>query len=227
MKIGVVIIMLLGMMTTAFGQEPQQEVNDPKATALLKKVKAKYESYKTIKANFTFKVVSEAGGINDSKTGDLFKKNGQYRVQSNEYDLITDKRSAWLVMKNDCQVNISNVDEDAAEVVTPSQLLDIYKNEAYLYAITGEATVLNKPVYEVEFKPKEYNEDITKLRASISKSTNEIIRVIAFTRYGGRFTFTINNIQPNVDISDSYFVFNQNNYTKNCGEGIEIIDMRE
>ena len=39
-------------------------------------------------------------------------------------------------------------------MISPSELLDIYKNNDYLYAITGESVENGKNVFQIEFKPK-------------------------------------------------------------------------
>ena len=216
--------LLLSGVGSVTAQSQTQEVNDPKATALLKKVKANYESYATITANFTLTIQSEDENL--KRTGTLYKKASKFKMISSDYDLLSDGKSMWLVIKNSCQVNISNLEDGGNGMISPSELLDIYKNNDYLYAITGESVENGKNVFQIEFKPKKYNEDLTKMRASIDKNTNLLVKVMAFGRYGDRYIFDINKMTPNQPLSDNLFVFAPGQYKAACPD-LEIIDLRE
>ena len=75
-RIYTLLILLFGIGTLGFAQA----TNDPDAKKILDAVSAKFKSFKTVKATFTYKVENAAGKAISTKKGTVYMKGTKYSV---------------------------------------------------------------------------------------------------------------------------------------------------
>lgn len=198
----------------------QKEISDPQAKKILDKMKAKFESYKTIQA--TFKLTIETGSEKDVQQGTTFLAGNKYRMEMSKQDVICDGQAVWFHAKKDNEVQVSDANTEEGSMLSPSKLLMVYQEgKKVLYAISGEGTENGKHVVFIEFKPTNNQEDYSKMRVAIDKTTDQVVQVKIFGKDGMRYTFDILSLTPNAAIPASKFIFDKSKFP-----GIHVVDNR-
>eukprot|EP00759_Apiculatamorpha_spiralis_P003890 PhF_6_TR11965/c0_g1_i1/m.19321 len=103
------IIALFVLVTVGFGASAQ---TDAKAKEILAAVSKKYRSYDVVKTDFTFTLNNAQAKVKETQQGTLYVKANanKYKVAMTNQDLISDGKVQWTYLKNDKEVQISNVD---------------------------------------------------------------------------------------------------------------------
>ena len=188
--------------------------SDPAAKAMLKKVKARYEAYKTLEASFVLDImIPEQEKI--VQKGILSRQGDKYRIISPNQEVICDGNAIWFILSNNKEVQINDMpdpDEDDS-ILTPQSIFNFYEKDNFVYFITNEPVENGKKLQEITFKPLDREtSDYSKLVLVVNKKTAEIIRVKTFAKDGSRYTFYIEKLKPNVPFDKGYFTFNAKNY---------------
>lgn len=201
------------------------EDSDPQATAILEKLRQRYEGFKSMEANFTL-TLEIPDEHKEVQTGKLVQKGDKYRLDLESQSIISDGETLWLHLKNNNEVQINDVpsEEEAAEagILSPKDLLRIYEKGEYVYALTNQYAKEGKLIEEIEFKPLDKNSEYSKLRVAIDKKTNDIVSVIAFSKDNSRYTLAINKLVPNKNYENGVFKFDKSKFP-----GVYMEDLRE
>lgn len=210
MKNWIIIIIALAFSTSVWSQTQQAEQSDPKATAILEKLKTTYESYNTMKASFSLILeIPEEG--EEIQNGTILQKGDKYSLEMDRQSIYCDGETIWVHLKNINEVQISDAEEmeEDDDMMSPKDLLRIYEKDDYLYGLTNEFEEDGVIVQQIEFKPTDRDSEYSKLRLTVEKKTSKVMRIKAFSKDGSRFTLKIKNLSPNVDLEDELFVFNK------------------
>lgn len=195
-----------------------QEKSDPKATAILDKVKLKYDAYESLQAQFNLTI--QSGEDEFLQEGKLSVKGDKYKVEMDDNDVISDGKTVWFHQKLNKEVQINNPDPDDTNMISPANMLKIYEKD-FVYALVGETREKNRNVYKIEFKPTNNFEEYSKLRVTIDKTTLQITRMKVFSKDGMRYIMEVKDLKSDVSLSDSFFSFDPESCT-DC----HIIDLR-
>lgn len=218
-----ITVITLNAQTKAKVVTPPKETSDPATKAVLDKMRAKYEAYKTLEADFSL-VIEMPEQPKETQKGKLLQKGAKYRVAFNQQTVISDGKSVWIVLPKNKEVQINNMPDpkDDESILSPQALFRIYLRKDFLYAITNEYAQGKRVVQEIEFKPTDKYSEYSKLRLTIDKKTLDFIELKAFGKDGSRYTLVMNTVTPNKPLADSSFSFNKANYP-----GYHIEDLRE
>ncbi len=205
----VVITQALSAQTNSYTKSGD---SDPKAKAILDKIKQKYEAYKSIEASFTIEM--EFGeAAKEVQKGTIARKGNQYHLMLGTQEIISDSKDLWLIMHNNKSVQINTVpDEEEESLLTPQSLFNFYEKGNFVYALVNETTEDDHLVQQIEFKPLDKESDYSKLRLSVDKKTTEIVSIKAFGKDGSRYTFKISNMNPNKAFPADYFAFDKSKF---------------
>lgn len=186
---------------------------DPKAKALLTKVRQKYDGYQSLQADFTLEI-NMPEQPQETQSGTLARKGDQYRMTLNSYEVISDGQSVWLIMNNNKEVQINDMPEEGEDdsILSPQSLFSIYERGDFVYAITNEYKDGGRTIQEVEFKPLDDDSDYAKLRLSVDKNKTEVVSVEAFAKDGSRYKLLMRNVQPNKAFPANHFTFDKAQY---------------
>lgn len=195
----------------------QGDNSDPKAKAILDRMKAKLNGYKTM--SMEFKLTLEMGADKDVQQGKAYMSGKKYRMEMPNQDVICDGAYLWIVDKKNNQAQKNNVDSESENFYSPSNIIKIYENNQVIYAVVGEATEAGKPCTLIEFKPTDRDADYSKIRLSVDKSTDMVVRAIVFGKDGMRYTFDVLKLTPNAPVGDAQFIFDAKNFK---GEIIDV-----
>ncbi|MEY4906265.1 MAG: hypothetical protein RLZZ292_4080, partial [Bacteroidota bacterium] len=91
-----------------------QEDSDPKAKAILEKVRKKYEGYSNMEAEFTL-TMEVPGRSKETQKGKMQQKGDKYHVNLDDQEVICDGKSTWIYLKKnkEVQVNDASASSDA------------------------------------------------------------------------------------------------------------------
>ncbi len=173
-----------------------QEQSDPRATDLLKKVEQKYESYKSLSAEFEL-IIEVPGEDRSIQKGYMIQQGDQYFINLPDREIYCDGQSVWLYLKEEQEVQISDVEEDDDGIASPRDFLRVYQSDEYTYALTNEFTEKGRTVQQIEFKPKDRNSDMAKIRLTIDKNSAEILQLRTFYKDGTRVALVLGRLSAN------------------------------
>lgn len=201
---------LIGSLFTAVFAQTQdftkKSDSDPAATAVLDKMKAKYDAYKTLEADFEI-VIEIPEQAKEIQKGKLQQKGEQYRVTLEGQIIVSDGETLWYYSERRKEVQINDVEESEGEVMSPKDLMRIYESEDYVYFLTNEMAENGRVVQQIEFKPLDSDSEYSKLRLTIDKKSQEIMRIKTFAKDGSRYTFILKKIVPNKAFENALFQF--------------------
>ncbi len=165
--------------------------SDPKAKAILKNMRDKYEGYTSIK-----------------------KKGEAYRVEMASNTVISDGKTLWMILDRNKEVQINDVPDPADDdvILSPASLFSLYEKDDFAFFLVGQTTENGKVVQKIEFKPLDQEADYSKLRLTVVKGSNEFVSVIAFGKDGSRYTITVDKLTPNKSLAAGLFTFKKGDY---------------
>ena len=225
MKNIVVLCIFFLFTSIGFSQTVQfaSETSDPAAKAVLEKLRIKYETYKTVGLDFTL-TIENPGEDKEIQTGSLLQKGEQYCLKLDNQAIYCDGKTLWIYLKNNNEVQVNNVDdfeEEEEEFLSPKDLLRIYEKENFICALTNDGFENGKTIQQIEFKPLDKDSEYAKMRVTIDKRKNQIMRIKAFGTDGTRYTMQITKFKPNLTCKAADFVFDPAKFP-----GVLVEDLR-
>lgn len=182
-------------------QKIQKETSDPKAKAVLDKMRKKFESLSNVVADF--KLVM-SGANKGTEKGKISLSGSKYRVEMNQITMICDGQTSWYVSSQNNEVQINNANESESGSISPARLLKIYENDKeVIFAPPVEAS--NK--ITMEFKPTDRSEEYSKGRMTIDKTSLLLSEITIFSKDGTTYTLTTENVKTNQILNPSAFTF--------------------
>lgn len=218
-----ILVILLTFLFVNVSLAQVSETSDPAAKAILEKLRNKYEAYKTVEADFnlTIEIPEEDKEV---QTGNLAQDGEKYRLSLDNQAIYSDGKTLWLYLKSNNEVQINNVEdfeEEDEDFLSPKDLLRIYEQENFIYGLTNEGYEKGVAIQQIEFKPIDKDSEYAKMRLTIDKKKNQIMRIKAFAVDGARYTMDVTKFKPNLAYKSSDFIFNEKNYP-----GIHVEDLR-
>ncbi len=95
--------------------------SDPAAKVILDGVSAKFKTFSTVTASFTYSVENASGKQLSSKTGNLKMKGTKYRVSFSGQEIYCNGTTVWNYDKSSNEVTISKLDASGG-MITPQKL---------------------------------------------------------------------------------------------------------
>jgi chaperone LolA len=197
-----------------------QTKNDPDAKKILDAVSAKFRTYKSPQATFTYTVENAQGKAISTQKGTVTMKGSKYRVTIPGMEIFSDGKTNWNYDKNANEVTVKDVDAASGEL-TPQKLFTNFYDRDFLYKLNGEKKVAGKTVQEIELTPTNKNRPFHKVYLLVDKATKTLYRARILEKNGNRYSYTITSFKPTVAVTDAQFVFNKAKYP-----GVEVVDLR-
>ena len=212
------ILVLLIAIVTIKGQA--QDSNDPEAKKILDGVSAKFKTFKTVKATFTYKVENAAGKTLSSKNGTVYMKGTKYRVTIVGQEIFCDAVNVWTYDKAANEVTITKLD-NSSNTLTPQKLFTNFYDKDFLYKLNGEKKQGTKTLQEIEMTPTDKSKTFSKVYVYVDKAGKTLYSTKVLETSGNRYIYTVNTLTPNTTIDDKQFVFDVKKYP-----GVEVVDLR-
>jgi len=215
------IYFLLAFATSLFVASAQTSTkNDPDAKKILDKVSAKFKTYKSPQAAFSYQVENAQGKVLSTKKGTVRMSGSKYYVSMGGLEIFSDGRTSWSYDKSANEVTVNGVDA-AGNNMTPQKLFTNFYDKDFLYKLNGEKKIGGKKVQEIEMTPIDKTRPFHKVYVYVDKDANTIYSTKFLEKSGNRYSYTINSLKPNVATSDADFAFDKKKYP-----GVEVVDLR-
>jgi outer membrane lipoprotein-sorting protein len=216
-----VAIALSGLSFSLLAQTPKDPVkNDPAAKEVLDAVSAKFKTFKTVQASFTYKVENSAGKVLSTKTGTIWMKGTKYKVSFGGQEIFSDGSTVWNYDKSAKEVTISTIDASSG-TITPQKLFTNFYDNDFLYLLNGEKKVGTKTVQEIEMTPTDKSKTFHKVYLQVEKTGKTIYSTKVLENGGNRYIYTVSSMKTNTAIADNTFTFDKTKYP-----GVEEVDLR-
>ncbi|MDB5013555.1 MAG: gliding motility protein [Daejeonella sp.] len=210
--IGTLLILLNGLNTHA-------QVDQAKS--ILAEVSKKYKTYNAIKTEFTYTIDNPQAKIKEKQAGTLYlnSKSNKYRVVLNNQEIISDGKSQWTYLKDDKEVQVSDID-NSSDALNPAKIFVIYE-KGYKYLYTGDTKINNRVYHNIDLTPIEGSKSFFKVRLQIDKINKRIANAVIFDKNGNHYTYEIKTFTPSASLPEATFAFDSKKYP-----GVEVVDLR-
>ena len=206
--------------TTISSQVNAQASNDPDAKKILDGVSAKFKTYKTVKATFTYIVENASGKVLSTKSGAVSMKSTKYKISIVGQEIFCDGTTLWTYDKSANEVTITKVD-NSSNSLTPQKLFTNFYDNDFLYKLNGEKKQGTKTLQEIEMTPTDKSKQFSKVYVYVDKAAKTLYSTKVLEPTGNRYSYTVTALTPNAALADSLFVFDAKKYP-----GVEIVDLR-
>lgn len=194
--------------------------SDAAAKAILDAVSAKFKTFTTVKATFTYKVENASGKVLSTKSGTLTMKGTKYRLSFGGQEVFCNGVTVWSYDKGANEVTISKLDASSG-MITPQKLFTNFYDKDFRYVLNGEKKIGNKTIQEIEMTPLDKSKPFHKVYLQVDKAAKTIYSTKVLENAGNRYTYTVGTMTTNQAVNDSEFVFDKKKYP-----GVEEVDLR-
>lgn len=193
---------------------------DKKAKDILDKLSAKTKAYSSIRADFSYSLVNKDRKINTTQNWKLMIKGDKYRLEMGDQIIMSDGKSLWKVLKNDKEVELSNV-SNAGDAFNPKNMFTIYE-KGYKYKYVKEEKNGNKIAHLIDLFPENPKEkEFSSIRLYIDKTSLQIQRSEIKGKNGNVYTYIIKTFKTNETIDQNMFSYRASDFP-----GYELNDIR-
>ena len=197
-----------------------QTKSDPDAKKILDAVSAKFKTFASPQASFTYQVENAQGKALSTKKGTVVMKGNKFKVSMSGMEIFSDGKTVWNYDKSANEVTVNNLNE-GGNGMTPQKIFTNFYDRDFYYKLNGTKTVGGKTVQEIELTPTDKTRPYHKVYVWVDKGANTIYSAKFLEKSGGRYSYTINTIRPTSAVPDTDFVFNKSKYP-----GVEVVDLR-
>ena len=142
------MVMLAGKAQTS--KNPTQ--NDPAAKKVLDAVSAKFRTFSSPQAAFTYKVENAQGKVLSSKKGTVTMKGNRYKVNLDGMEIYSDGKTTWNYDKSANEVTVDNVNA-ASNAMTPQKMFTNFYDKDFYYKLNGQKKEAGRTLQEIELTP--------------------------------------------------------------------------
>ena len=196
------------------------QASDSGAKAILDGVSAKFKTYSTVQASFSYKVENASGKALSNKTGSIMMKGTKYKVLFSGQEIFCNGTTVWNYDKAANEVSISNLDASSG-MITPQKLFTNFYDKDFRYMLNGEKRVGSKTLQEIELTPIDKSKPFHKVYVQVDKAAKTIYSTKVLENAGNRYIYTVTSMKTNAAISDATFTFDKTKYP-----GVEVVDLR-
>lgn len=208
---------MMGLFVTAQGNST---TNDPAATKVLNGVSARFKTFKTVQANFAYKVENASGKALSTKTGTILMKGTSYKLTFNGLEVYCNGTTVWSYDKAAKEVTINNLDVSGG-TLTPQKLFSNFYDKDFYSLLKGESKVGAKTMQEIQMTPVDKSKSFHSVVLMIDKAAQSIYSTKVMEKNGNRYSYTVSSMKTNVPATDAMFVFDTKKYP-----GIAVEDLR-
>jgi outer membrane lipoprotein carrier protein len=214
-------LMLLTHFTYAQATAVKAESSDPKAKALLDKVKKQYEGYNSLETNFTLTLKMAEQTKEDVQKGKMIQEKDKFRIEMGKQLVISDGKIVWQKVDNNVQIK-NATDKSSSEVLSIKDLMATY-DKKFIWGIVGETTEgWSKKAMTLVGKPIDRRNEYSKIQITIDQKTNQVISMTAFGKDQSRYKLSMEAPVTNKQYAASLFTFDKSKYPN-----VKIVDLRE
>ena len=207
MKNIVFLVVAMVSFTTAFSQ------SDSKSKVLLDEVSAKMNTYQNIYVEFKYVLDNEKENVHQETRGNATLKGDLYNVNFLGTNQLYDGKQVFTIIPEDEEVNISDVDADDDNTLTPSKFFSFYK-KGFTYTWGELKNISGRQIQYVRLMPIDSNSEINNVLLGVDVKTKHIYNLIEEGNNATVTTLTISTFKANQRLSSKLFSFDEAKYKK-------------
>ncbi len=196
------------------------QASDPAAKTILDGVSAKFKTFTSVQAGFSYKVENASGKALSTKTGSIMMKGTKYKVNFSGQEIFCNGTTIWNYDKGANEVTISKLDASSG-MITPQKLFTNFYDKDFRYILNGEKKIGTKIIQEIEMTPLDKSKPFHKVYVQVDKAAKTIYSTKVLENAGNRYSYTVSSMKTNAAMADNQFVFDKSKYP-----GVEEIDLR-
>ena len=213
--------MFLTHFTYAQATAAKAESSDPKAKALLDKVKKQYESYNSLETNFTLTLKMAEQTKEEVQKGKMIQEKDKFRIEMGKQLVISDGKVVWQKVDNNVQIK-NATDKSSSEALSIKDLMATY-DKKFIWGIVGETTEgWSKKAMTLVGKPIDRRNEYAKIQITIDQKTNQVISMTAFGKDQSRYKLSMEAPVLNKQYAATLFTFDKSKYPN-----VKVVDLRE
>ncbi|WP_461138043.1 LolA family protein [Spirosoma pomorum] len=201
---------ILGLMllitSTTFAQK------DKRAQTILDAMSQKYKSLNSYRAAFSY-----TGA--ESYKGDLTVKSDKFRLSMGDQEVFSDGKTMSTYIKETNELNVQDQEKGASEL-NPTEIYNLYKR-GFDYKFVKEQKQGGRTMEIIQLTPNKKKINVASVQLAIDKADKSIRNWLITDKNGKKSTYTITSFTPNVNVPDTYFVFDKAKHP-----GVEVVDLR-
>jgi len=192
-----------------------------KAKTILDKVSAINKEYSSVKAEFTFNMDNAEEDVHESSDGNIILKDNKYRLYLMDVYTYFDGKTIYQHLVDAEEVNIKEPDEDDEEAgLNPTQIFTLYET-GFKFSYVEEQKTPAGTFHVIDLFPLDEERPFSRIRLHIDTKSLEMKSLVSIGKDGNNITIKIKKFEPNVELKDSDFVFDQA-----ANPDVEVVDMR-
>jgi|TARA_B110000046_G_scaffold64904_2_gene72344 outer membrane lipoprotein carrier protein len=223
MKLTLITTVFILFSTITFAQNKDDLTpKDPKAKEILDRMSDKNKTYKSISADFVYKLVNKADGIDETQEGNVFFSGNNYRLKIAGQEIVSNGTTVWTFIEDDGEVQVSDVpdeSEDEEGFLNPANIFNVYQ-KGFKFIYDKEEVIEGKAIHSINLFPinageKSYHTIVVK----VIKAESQIHSMIVKSKDGNIFTYELKNLKTNLPVTSTTFDFDES-------RADDVIDLR-
>ncbi|MEG1718192.1 MAG: outer membrane lipoprotein carrier protein LolA [Bacteroidales bacterium] len=184
----------------------QAGINDPKAHEYLKQTRSWFQSCKSLKIQFTYRINSIDKKSNFSNgNGNILIAGKMYRLQIKDQIIYCNGINLWIYNPTDEEVSINNYNP-SDESLNPLSVITRYE-KFYRAKYIRQETIAGKPRIIIDLLPLKAS-NFHKIRVYLTLADHRLYQMDMYTKNEQIYVYTLLNYQTNPPFSSADFLFN-------------------
>lgn len=200
------VLTLFTLLTfVSFGQ-------DTKSQGILDKLSKKIKAHTSFYVEFSANIKNTSTGTDEDETGKGWVKGDKYYASFGDNTIISNGKKTWTVVKEEKTVYEADADEEDDDMMNPKKLMTIWES-GFKNKYGKEKQLNGEAVHEIYLYPKSPGSvDYHTVVLYISKTKNELKKVLLKMKDGTRMTYRLTKYTANPEINDSKFIYEAKKY---------------
>lgn len=194
---------------------PLETKSDPNAKRLLDEISASTDAIDVIYIDFEFTLSNSSENISETSKGSLTVKNDQYILDFMGVKQISDGETIWTFLEEDEEIQISEIDTEDQDALSPSNLLKMYE-KGFAYKLGKQYGNLQI----IELIPENKEVDYSKIELLIDTQSKQIKSLKQFGENTTSSEYKIHSFSP-ILLEDKAFTVSETDFPD-----YDIIDLR-
>ena len=196
-----------------------QDTYDQEAKKILDAMSSYYQEIGSFQSDFSCSMEIPDQGGTEYFEGEITVEGDKYRLKMGGQEIINDGSTVWTYLEEANEVNIDDYAPEEGDI-SPTQIYNAYQR-GFKYIYVEDETIDGQTYQVVDLTPENADNQFYKIRLHISKDDSILKRWKIFEKNGTRYTYEINNFDPEAEVKSSAFTFNTKEH-----KGVEVVDLR-
>lgn len=198
------IILILAITTgLAQAQSPEQ---------ILDKVATQHKKNVNYFIAFDYELNNPKTGVSQKETGEVYTAKKKYNLSLLGIKQIYNGKKLYTIDKETQEVIITNPKDNDDDLITPTKVLDMYKN-GFKLSLDQKKTIKGNPIQYIKLVP-EKKSDIKHYLVGVNTNNNTLYQYQSVNQENTKTTLTITKYLENLIIPKNIFKFNNKEYIK-------------